>query len=75
MIRVVDLFGNQFPIPSRSVSTPRDLLDELVRHYEIQISEFTLYCRQKHLLSCGEALDESIRDGTVPVALVSLGYT
>jgi hypothetical protein len=75
MIRVVDLFGNQYPVPSNRVSTSQDLMDELIRRYEVPESGFTLYCRAKNLLNRVEVLDESLRDGTVAVALVSTAYT
>jgi hypothetical protein len=67
MIRVVDLEGNSYPIPSHNVLRGCDLYLQLFQRYSL--SHIDLFC--KHSFVSREcALDEDALHGIVPIAAI-----
>jgi len=79
MIRVVDLFGNEFPVPSDGVNSERDLHRQISSMYEIDAASFDLFCRQRKLSgsnsSGNDNLSDDVRNGSIPVSLITKAYS
>jgi hypothetical protein len=70
MMRVIDVEGSCYPVPSHGIEVAADVYEYLRERYQLQGVE--LFAKEAPLAR-DSAIDGDVADGTVPVAVVPAG--